>query len=316
MVKLQYFFNSLKRRRRSKTSKQSYHPVILITGCRSGLGLALARLFSKFENYRLVLTAREKALSKLKLQFSESDRLIIRALDVADSSSRIQLIHEIESQWGGVDILINNAGISYRAVAEHMTDEDELLQLQTNYLGLMSLTRLVLPKMREKGRGKIINVSSVSGMLAMPTMSSYSASKFAIEGASESLWYELKPLGINVSVIQPGFIRSNSFKNVYYTEKSKPENSAIGPYSDYYENMTPFVEKLMRISPVNSRGIAKKILKVVQTENPPLWVPVTPDAYIFYHLRRWIPRRLFLPILFLLLPKASSWGALYTKKRS
>ncbi len=294
---------------------QGYRPVILITGAGTGLGLAMARKFSKVKRYRLVITAREASVLKLRQHFIESDDVMIHVLDVTSEISRYQLIQAIESKWGGVDILINNAGITYRAVIEHMTDEDELIQLQTNYLGPMALIRLVLPYMREKGRGKIINVSSVSGMLAMPTMGSYSASKYALEGASESLWYEMKPLGINVTLIQPGFIKSNSFQNVYYSEKSKMATLQVGPYSDYYASMTPFIEKLMSRSWVNPSQIARKILKVVRTENPPLWVPVTPDAFIFYYIRRIIPRRFLLPLLFYFLPKANNWGQDYTKRR-
>jgi short-subunit dehydrogenase len=302
-------------RRLRPAQAQAYSPVILITGAGSGLGLALARLFSKLEGYRLVLTAREKTLNKLKHHFVESESLMIRALDVTSEENRKRLIAAIDERWGGVDILINNAGISYRAVVEHMTDKDELIQLETNYLGPMSLIRLVLPTMRAKGRGKIINVSSVSGMLEMPTMASYSASKYALEGASEALWYEMKPLGINVTLIQPGFIRSNSFQNVYYTEASHPSSDIKGPYRDYYFYMEPFIEKLMSWSPVTPTHIAKKILKIVRTENPPLWVPVTPDAYIFYYIRRLMPRRLLLPFLFYSLPKARLWARDYTQKR-
>ena len=295
---------------------QAYRPVILITGAGTGLGLAMARMFSKVKRYRLVITARESSVLKLRQHFIESDDVMIHVLDVTSEISRHQLIQAIESKWGGVDILINNAGITYRAVIEHMTDQDELIQLQTNYLGPMALIRLVLPYMREKGRGKIINVSSVSGMLAMPTMGSYSASKYALEGASESLWYEMKPLGINVTLIQPGFIKSNSFQNVYYSEKSKMATLQVGPYSDYYASMIPFIEKLMSRSWVNPSQIARQILKVVHTENPPLWVPVTPDAFIFYYIRRIIPRRFLLPLLFYFLPKAHSWGQDYTKRRT
>ena len=200
------FLNPLNFRLFRKRASHAYRPVILITGAASGLGLAMSRMFSRVEGYRIVMTAREKSLPKLRQHFIESDVVMIHSLDVTVDESRQKLISAIEKKWGGVDILINNAGISYRAVAEHMTDKDELVQLQTNYLGPMALIRLALPGMRKKGRGKIINISSVSGMLAMPTMGSYSASKYALEGASESLWYEMKPLGISVTLIQPGFM--------------------------------------------------------------------------------------------------------------
>ena len=296
---------------------QNYKPVILVTGCSSGIGLALAHLLWKIEKYRVVITARESSLSRFKNEpFHENDRFWMRPLDVKVGEQRQRLFTEINNKWGGVDILVNNAGISYRAVVEHMDEVDELTQLRTNYLAPMAMIRLALPYMREKGRGKIINVSSVSGMLAMPTMSSYSASKFALEGASESLWYEMKPLGINVTLIQPGFIHSNSFKNVYYTEKSKTAEETEQEYSDYYKNMVPFIEKMMKKSKTRPEDVAQKILGVIQRENPPLRIPATIDAIIFYYLRRLTPRFIFHRVLYNSLPQARNWAKSYSKKRT
>ncbi|WP_413289187.1 SDR family oxidoreductase [Bdellovibrio sp. HCB337] len=309
MIQLWYWF---KRR-----TPQHFQPVILVTGCSSGVGLAIADvLYTQFQ-YRVIVTARQGSLHILREKFKESDRFLIRPLDVTSNVEREILVKEIEARWGCINILVNNAGISYRAVLEHMTESDEFHQMSTNYLGPVALIRLVMPKMREAGRGKIINVSSVSGMLAMPTMSSYSASKYALEGMSEALWYEARPLGINVSLIQPGFIRSNSFKNVYYTQKSKPDEKGefTGLYSDYYKNMAPFVEKLMSMSLTNPKAMSDLVLKVIQTENPPLWIPATIDAAVFYYLRRLVPRRLLLPLLFFALPKSHLWNAKYTKRR-
>ncbi len=288
--------------------------MILVTGCSSGIGLAIAELLATQKNYRLVVTARDTSLDILKSKFTESDDLMIRPLDVADPASRLMLVGEIEDKWSGVDILVNNAGISYRAVIEHMTVEDELHQFHTNYFGPVALIRAVLPHMRLTGRGKIINVSSVSGMLAMPTMASYSASKHALEGMSEALWYEVKPLGINVTLVQPGFVHSKSFTRVRYTKKSDPSFSEE-LYADYYEHMTPFIERLMQLSRTTPEQVASKVLKVIQIQNPPLWVPATPDATIFYYLRRLLPRNLLLPLLFALLPKARQWARRYTHRR-
>lgn len=239
----------------------------------------------------------------------------MRPLDVTVKQERHAIIKEASEKWGGINILVNNAGISYRAVAEHMTDEDEFKQMNTNYLGPVSLIRDLLPFMREQGRGKIINVSSVSGMLAMPTMASYTASKYALEGLSEALWYEVKPFGINVTLIQPGFVRSKSFTRVYSTEKSRAIVKTGGPYADYYENMAPFVAKLMNMSLTSAGSVAKLIIKVIRTENPPLWIPATLDAQVFYYLRRFVPRRWLLPFLFMMLPRARKWGLKYTHRR-
>jgi short-subunit dehydrogenase len=295
---------------------QTFLPVILVTGCGSGIGLALAKILFSRHEYRVVVTARKTSLAVLKRRFQESERFWIRELDVTNIENQAELIAEIEAKWQGVNILINNAGISYRAVVEHMSDSDELLQMATNYLGPASLTRLVMPRMREEGRGKIINVSSVSGMLAMPTMASYSASKYALEGFSEALWYEAKPLGINVSLIQPGFIRSKSFRRVRYTKKSQPSALTEGaPYADYYSGMTPFIERLMNHTFATSQSVAEIIVQVIRTENPPLWVPATLDAVVFYWLRRLVPRRWLMPLLFALLPNARSWAKRYTHRR-
>lgn len=294
---------------------QPFRPVILVTGCASGIGLAIAYRLRRLHRYRVVVTARNKSIEDLRQIFEETERFWIRSLDVTDAANRECLIEEINEKWGGVNVLVNNAGISYRSVLEHMTDEDEMHQMQVNYFGPMALIRLVLPNMRARGRGKVISISSVSGMVAMPTMGSYSASKYALEGASEALWYEAKPYGIDVTLIQPGFIHSNSFQNVYYTKKSHPSALADGPYSDYYKNMTPFIEKMMKFSPTTPKMIGKLVVKVIQTEDPPLWIPGTWDAVIFYYIRRIFPRRLLLPFLFRCLPNARHWAERHTNKR-
>ncbi|QDK36132.1 oxidoreductase [Bdellovibrio sp. NC01] len=302
-------------KRHHHKTDQYFKPVILVTGCSSGIGLALARMLYEHTEYRVVVTAREKSVSKLYEEFKESERFIIRTLDVTSEQSRKSLITDINQLWTGVDVLVNNAGISYRAVVEHMTTKDEMLQMETNYLGPMGLIRLCLPHMRDTGRGKIVNVSSVAGMLAMPTMSSYSASKFALEGACESLWYEMRPFGVKVCMVQPGFIHSQSFKNVYHTDQSEPTRNWSGPYKDFYQNMTPFVERMMNMSLTSPEKIAKIILEVIEKENVPLWIPATLDAKLFYYIRRAFPRRLLLPFLYWCLPKARTWGRDFSHKR-
>ena len=299
-----------------RTKPSSYKPVILITGCSSGIGFELAKTFSKISNYRTVITARAPSVEKLHSLFPSAENVRVWELDITSETSRNQLVEKIKREWEGVDILINNAGISYRSVIEHMTDKDELVQMSTNYLGPMALIRSVLPNMRRKGRGKIINVSSVSGMLAMPTMSSYSASKAALEGASEALWYEMRPFGIDVSLIQPGFIHSDSFKNVRYTERGEKSEHNEDEYSAFYRNMKPFVSRLMGMSRTPASKVAELILLVVQTERPPLWVPAGFGAEFFYYLRRLMPRRLLHPVLYRCLPGVEHWGEGFSKKRS
>lgn len=289
-------------------------PIILVTGCGSGIGLALAEQLYKKNCYRVIITARKNSIAFLKEKFIESENFLIRELDVINEVERTKLIDEIVARWSGVNILINNAGISYRAVVEHMSVDEEQHQFATNYFGPVGLIRAVLPHMRKLGRGKIINVSSVSGMLAMPTMGSYSASKYALEGLSEALWYELKPLGINVCLIQPGFVRSKSFLNVKYSVLSSPQHDTEAVYADYYQNMTPFIERLMKLSLTSPTDVALRILKVIEKKNPPLWIPATLDAMIFYYLRRFVPRFILLNLLFAVLPNARKWARKYTNR--
>lgn len=290
--------------------------MILVTGCSSGIGEAIGDLLIKRKAYRVVLTARQQSLEKVKARFPESDRVRVMALDVANAESRKSVIDEIQKSWGGVDILVNNAGISYRSTLEEMSDEDEHLQMETNYHGPIDLIRLCLPGMRKKGRGKIINVSSVSGMLAMPTMASYSASKYALEGASEALWYEARPFGINVSLIQPGFVKSHSFERVRFSQQSQKTHLGVGPYAGVYQTMEPFVASLMNRAWATPQSIARLVQDVIRTQNPPLWIPASFDAEFFYYLRRIFPRRLLQPFLYFCLPKTAAWGGKYSHRRA
>ncbi len=299
---------------RSSSIRKSGLPVVFITGCGSGLGLALARAFHKKNNYRVVATARKETdVDRLRLELPESDRFIVRHLDVTDQIQREALVASVFALWRSVDILINNAGISYRSTIEHMDDESEIHQLSVNYLAPMALIRLVIPSMRERGFGKIINVSSVSGMVAMPTMASYSASKHALEGATEALWYELRPFGINVSLIQPGFINSSSFTRVYFSKKAELSKALDGPYADYYYNMETWITRLMNRSLTTPEKITDQIIVLCGSKEPPLWVAVTIDSVAFSVLRKLVPRNWFHKFIVRFLPSQKDWGGRFRK---
>lgn len=285
-----------------------FKKVVIVTGCGSGIGLELAKKLYQRNDFRVVATARAKTLEQLRKLFVETENFILRELDVTNEDNIYSLIHEITLLWGRVDVIINNAAVCFRAVVEHMDVESELTQLKTNYLGPMSLTRSVLPIMREQRSGQIINVSSVSGMLAMPTMGSYSASKHALEGASEALWYEARPFGIRVNLVQLGFINSSSFKRVVLSNKAELSMALGGPHSEYYRSMTPMIEKLMAFSFFSSAKIADKIIKLIDKPRSRLRLPLTPDAIIFSVLRKVVPSFLFNRVLYFLLPGSMKWG--------
>ncbi len=287
-----------------------HKPVILVTGCSSGIGLALTRLLcERLDDYRVVATARASSLPKIdEAGISPSEDLRLRPLDVTSDAERTALITEIERDWGGVDILINNAGISYRSVVEHLTEQDERLQFNVNYFGATHLIRLCLPSMRKKRAGRIINVSSVGGMMAMPTMGAYSASKFALEGITEALYYEMRPWNIKVSLIQPGFVRSNSFKNVYVSEQGRQAVEDASSYANYYLHMSRFIAGLMNNSKTTPEHIAAKIVQLMERQRPPLRVPASLDARFFTLMTRLIPRRIYHAILYRNLPGIKTWG--------
>lgn len=282
--------------------------IVLITGCATGLGKALTERLLKTREYKLVITARAHHLPQLEIQYGHLEDVLLRELDITNEHQILHLVNEICNEWGRLDILINNAGVCYRSVVEHMDRESEMLQLETNYLGPMTLIRSILPIMREQMSGHIINVSSVSGMVSMPTMGSYSASKHALEGATESLWYEARPYDIKVSLVEPGFINSDSFKNTLYSKKARLSAKLKGPHSEYYASMAPFVERLMRWAFATPDSIAQKIEKLMKDPNPPLRLRVTVDAVVFSVLKKILPAFLFHKVMFLLLPGSRLWG--------
>ncbi|MFW2387014.1 MAG: SDR family NAD(P)-dependent oxidoreductase [Polyangiales bacterium] len=282
---------------------------LLLTGASTGIGLEIARALTRSE-YRVILSARESSLPRFGAHGIEESRHVrIRALDVTDAAQRQAIIAETERDWGGIDVLINNAGLSYRAVVEHVEEHERLAQMDVNFRSPMELIRLVLPGMRAKRRGRIITVSSVGGMMAMPTMAAYSASKFALEGAHEALWYEVRPWGIRVSLVQPGFVDSDGFQKVRYTPKSgRSEHELAEPYHEHYVNMSPFIEKLMKASRSTPESVAKVVLKTMRRKRPPLRVPATSDARLFALLRRVLPRNSYHWLLYKMLPHVDTWG--------
>ena len=282
---------------------------VLLTGASAGLGLAIAQALVETD-YRVYLTARPESLPRFEMHdLRETDRVRIRALDVTSARARQELVEEAKRDWGGIDVLINNAGITYRAVLEHVTEEEGMAQMDVNFRSPMELIRLVLPGMREKRAGRIISVSSVGGMMAMPTMAAYSASKFALEGAHESLWYEVRPWGIHVSLVQPGFIDSDGFQKVRYTPQSdRSEHEIAEPYHEHYVTMAPFIARLMRRSRSTPESVARVVLRTMRRRNPPLRVPATLDALGFSLLRRVLPRNAYHWLLYRSLPDVDTWG--------
>ena len=284
-------------------------PVVLITGASSGLGLALTKRLLQGA-YRVVATARESSLDRFESAgIMPSDNCLILALDVESEYERNHAVHSVLKHWHQVDVLVNNAGICYRSVWEDMDHPSLTHLMEVNFFGPIFLSQLLMGHWRSRGYGRLINISSVGGMMAMPTMGAYNASKFAIEGATESLWYELKPWGIKVSLVEPGFVHSASFQNTPFTTASRHSlNSKNSPYHMAYREMIAFIEKMMKKSWVTPESIAKRIEKLIRMKNPPLRFAVTPDARLFGLMRRFLPSRIYHAMLYHSLPNVKKWG--------
>ncbi|QRR01382.1 oxidoreductase [Dyadobacter sandarakinus] len=175
----------------------------LVTGASAGIGKATA-IYLAQNGYRVYGAARRIE----KMEILKSYGIIPVALDVTQDESVTACVHQIFREAGSIDILVNNAGFGLEGAIEDIPMEDARYQLEVNVFGAMRLAQLVLPKMRENGYGKIVNISSVGGKIAFPLGGWYHASKFALEALSDSMRSEVKPFGIDVIVVEPGATRS------------------------------------------------------------------------------------------------------------
>ncbi len=188
-------------------SEQQQSPVWLITGCSTGFGRELAKLVLA-RGWRAVVTARKTdALGELVA--GHEDRALALALDVTDHGQVVAAVEAAEAKFGRIDVLVNNAGYGYLAAIEEGEDEPVRELFETNFFGLVDLTKAVLPGMRERKSGHIVNVSSIGGLVSFAATGYYHAAKYAVEGMSESLSIELKPLGITVLIVEPGPFRTD-----------------------------------------------------------------------------------------------------------
>ena len=180
-------------------------PVWFITGCSSGFGQELAKQAIE-RGYRTVVTARDLA----KLQgIVASDQVLVLQLDVTQSGQVAAAVQAAEARFGGIDVLVNNAGIGYFAAIEEGEADEVRKMFDVNVFGLTAMVQAVLPGMRRRRCGCIVNLSSLAGLRGMPALGQYNASKFAVEGLSEALRREVEPLGIHVMVVNPSGFRTD-----------------------------------------------------------------------------------------------------------
>src|ERR1700749_5199440 len=178
---------------------------VLITGASSGFGKAAVKLFHT-NDWNVIATMRSP---EKETELSKLSNVLISKLDVTDKQSIQNAVNEGIEKFGRIDVLVNNAGYGAMGALEASTEEQVKQQFDVNLFGLIEVTKAVLPGMRQQRSGVIINVSSVGGRITFPFASLYHATKFAVEGLTESLQYELNPLGIRLKIVEPGGYRTN-----------------------------------------------------------------------------------------------------------
>jgi len=238
-------------------------PVWFITGCSTGLGRALAQRVLE-HGHRAVATARNPMqLDDLVSAYPRATLSV--ALDVADAAQVSAAVSQAEQAFGRIDVLVNNAGYGYLAAVEEGEDDEVRAMFETNFFGLVALTKRVLPGMRTRGAGHIINISSVGGFIGNPGGGYYNATKFAVEGLTEALAKEVKPLGIRVTAVEPG-----PFRTDWAGRSLKQARHAIAAYAITAGARRAEIAGRSGKQPGDPTRAADAIIQVVECTDPPL----------------------------------------------
>ena len=246
--------------------------VWLITGTSQGFGLELVRAALK-RGDSVIATSRHP--QKVTEAFKEApDRLSAVAMDLGDAEQIQKVVNDAIARFGRIDVLINNAGHGIVGAVEEASDDDVKKVFETNVFGLLRVTRAVLPHMRGRRKGHIVNLSSIGGLVASPGFGIYNGTKFAVEGLSEALAQEVGPLGIGVTIVEPGPFRTDFLGgSMAYTEKRLEEYEATAGKARKYQ------ETNNGSQPGDPVRGAEAIVAVVCEQNPPLHLLLGKNAY-------------------------------------
>ena len=216
--------------------------VAVVTGSSSGIGLAASLALAK-NGYLTYATMRNLAKQDSIQSIAEKERLPVRTvqLDVTDENSVKNTIQSIISESGRIDLLVNNAGYGLTGAFEDIEIGEIKALYETNVFGVIRVTQAVLPIMRKQGSGRIINISSGAGRIGFPGSSAYVSSKFALEGLSESMAFEVEQFGIKTVLVEPGFVRTNFAENIAIAKKAQEPRS---PYSQMMQMMSSNLDRM------------------------------------------------------------------------
>jgi len=251
---------------------------ILVTGASSGIGQSTARLLAE-RGFTVFGTAR-----KPDPQNHESFTML--ALDVRSDESVRACVDQVMAKSGRLDVLVNNAGYAITGAAEETSVEEAKAQFETNFFGIVRMVNAVLPRMRAAGAGKIINISSLAGNTAIPYSGLYSATKFAVEGYSESLWYEVRPFGVSVSLVEPGFV------NTPIGEASPAAARPVPAYDATRKRMLAAFGHALE-GGIPPEQVARRVLQIVESKAPGLRYRVGAQATWLPRLRNVVPWKVY-----------------------
>ena len=252
---------------------------VLITGVTDGLGKAAALLLAE-RGYQ-VFAAGRSADKRAQLDALAKEKhlpLETMQMDVCDDASVQTAIASIYQKAGALDVLINNAGFVQVGAVEDLHLEDWRRQFETNFFGVIRVTQAVLPRMRERRKGRILMMSSVSGFVTPPTQGAYSASKHAIEALSNALRHELYPFGIHTILIQPGYIMTSIQSTAMDLAQPYEEKFKTGPYAGIYASYLGNATSTRAQSKTTPEDCARVMLKAIEAARPKARYGVTPLA--------------------------------------
>jgi len=248
----------------------STSPVWFITGASSGFGRAFTE-HALSQEYRVVATARNRTAVDA-LAEKHPDRVLALQMDVTRHAQIDEAVRQTIARFGTVDVLINNAGYGVVGAVEETPEEELRAQMETNFFGAVAVIRAFLPQFRQQGHGAIVNLSSMGGRLSYPGFGAYSASKFALEGISEALAQELKPLGIKVLIVEPGQFRTDlAGAGMRHMPEIAAYAKSVGPIRQFARTMHGTQEG-------DPRKAAHAIDLALRDENTPLRLQLGRDA--------------------------------------
>ena len=259
--------------------------IALVTGCSSGFGLLTSIELAK-AGFRVVATMRDLGRRGALDQAAAGAgvQLEVRQLDVTSFDTIPGFIGQVVGDFGRIDVLVNNAGFPVAGFAEDIRLEELRLQFETNFFGTVAMTKAVLPVMRRQRSGNITQVSSINGLHGAATVSSYAASKHALEGWSESLRLEVNSLGIKVVLVEPG-----AFQTDIWTRGARMGEDAVKDSSPNFQRSLRMRETVKKIPKADPIAVARRIAAIAQDPNPKLRYLVGRDAKIQLAMKRVLP---------------------------